>query len=337
MRLLMLALGLCAGGAFVFLAWYGGSEKVWLQAWLVAALFWLGGGLGGLMLLLVRRLTGGAWRPAVPFAALAGTLPLALLAFVPLGFGLAVLLPWAGPGAHGATLGLGRAPWLGVPALLARTGVIFLLWLGIAWWAIRGRMGQGGAVVAILLALVSLMLFLVDWVLGLTPGWSTEVFPMLFALAITLVAPTVLALGPSGGGHGLVPWLCAGALFLLYLLFLQYLVVWTGNLPDQVTWYLARRQAPWSHIGTAGFCLLGAGGAMGFLWSRLLTGKAVWILGWSLLVGEILVVAWMLLPDFQPLDPRVYGLTALAVVSLGGLWGLLFLSLGGLGARREAM
>jgi hypothetical protein len=336
MRLLLLALGLIAGGAFVFLAWHAGGETAWRQAWLVAVLFWLGPALGGLLLLLIRRVSGGTWVPAAPLAALAATLPLSLLAFVPLGFGLVVLLPSVAPSAHGASLGLGPAPWVGLPALLARTGVIFLLWLALAWWAIRGPMGRGGAALALLLALVGLILFVVDWVLGLTPRWSTQVFPMLFAVAIALAAPTVLALGPRAGGHGLVPWLCAGALFLLYLLFVQYLVVWTGNLPDQVTWYLARRQAPWSHIGTAGFCLLGAGGAAGLLWPRLLAGKAVWLLGWSLLIGELLVVTWMLLPDFEPLTSRVYGLTALAVLSLGGLWGLLYLNLGGLRARGEA-
>lgn len=338
MRVLLLIVGLVAGGAFVFLAVAEGGRTLWYQAWLIAVLFWLGTALGGLMLLLVQRVGRGGWAPdALPaLAALTATLPLPLLAFVPLGFGRSVLLPWVSPGPELAGLAAERAPWISMPGLLARTGVIFLVWLGLAWWAVRGRMPRRGAVLGLLLGSVSLMLFYVDWVLGLTPRWNAEIFPFALAVALGLSGPTVLALGGASWAYGLGRWLCGGALFLLYLLFVQYLVIWTGNLPDQVSWYLARQGAPWTGIGIAGFCLLGAAGVSGLVWPRLLAGSAVRLLGGAFLLGEALIAVWMILPAFAPVRPLTYGLTGLALLCLGGLWGLAYLNLRGLSPEREA-
>jgi hypothetical protein len=338
-RVLLLAVGLVAGGAFVFLAVGEGGRTLWYHAWLVAVLFWLGAALGGLMLLLVQQLARGGWAPdaAPPLAALTATLPLPLVAFVPLGFGLSVLLPWVSPGPELAGLAAERAPWISVPGLLARTGVIFVLWLGLAWWGIRGAMPRRGAVLGLLLGPVSLMLFYVDWVLGLTPRWSAAVFPFALAVALGLSGPTLLALSGAPWAYGLGRWLCGGVLFLLYLLFLQYLVIWTGNLPDQVTWYLARQGPPWLAIGIAGFCLLGGAGVSGLVWPRLLAGPAIRLLALALLLGEALIAVWMILPAFAPVKPLTYALTGLGLLSLGGLWGLLYLNLGGLRPEREAV
>jgi hypothetical protein len=338
MRVLLLIVGLAAGAAFVLLAWAEGDPVLWFQAWFVAVLFWLGPALGGQLLLIVRRISAGSWAsPAVPsLAALTATLPLSLLAFVPLGFGLSVLLPWMTPGPDLANLAAQRAPWMAAPLLLVRTGVIFVVWLGLAWWAIRGPMPPRAAVAALLVALISLMLFLVDWVLGLTPRWSTELFPLVLAVSLGLTAPTLLALSGDPGALGLARWLCGGVLLLLYLLFLQYLVVWTGNLPDQVTWYLARQGGPWPGLGIAAFCLLGIAGVAGLVWPRLVAGAGTGVLAWVLLIGEALLVVWTILPAFAPVKPFTYWLTGLAMLSLGGLWGLMYYNVGGVRPRGEA-
>jgi hypothetical protein len=338
-RVLLLIVGLAAGVAFVLLAAAEGGRAFWYQAWLVAVPFWLGTALGGLMLLLTQQIAMGGWGPdaAAPVAALTGTLPLPLLAFVPLGFALSALLPGLSPGPDVAGLAAERAPWISMPGLLARTGVIFVLWLVLASAGIWGRLPRPAAVLGLLLGSVSLVLFYVDWVLGLTPGWSAAIFPFAIAVALGLSGPTVLVLRGSAGTHGLGPWLCGGALFLLYLLFVQYLVIWSGNLPDQVTWYLARQGAPWPDIAITGFCLLGTAAVSGLVWPRLLAGAAARLVALALLLGEILVAVWMILPAFAPLTPLAYGLTALALVSLGGLWGLLYLSLDGLRSAREGV
>ncbi|MGA7983308.1 MAG: hypothetical protein WCA32_24165 [Chromatiaceae bacterium] len=338
MRVLLLIVGLVAGAAFVFFARAEGDRVLWLQAWLVAVLFWLGPALGGLLLLIVQRISAGkgALPAAAPLAALTATLPMSLLAFVPLGFGLSVLLPWVIPAPDLAGLAAQRAPWMTAPLLLVRTGAIFVVWLGLAWWAIRGPMPPRAAVAALVVALITLLLFLVDWVLGLTPRWSTELFPLVLAVGLGLTAPTLLALSGAPGAFGLARWLCGGVLLLLYLLFLQYLVVWTGNLPDQVTWYLAREGGPWPDLGIAAFCLLGIAGAAGLVWPRLLAGAGTAVLGWVLLIGEALLVVWMILPAFAPVKPSTYWLTGLAMLSLGGLWGLMYYNVGGVRPRGEA-
>jgi hypothetical protein len=339
MRSLLFLLVLGAGGAFVYLAWLDGGEVPWLQAWFLAALFWLGPALGALFLLLAWRIGGGAWAGAAAprLAAMTATLPLPLIAFVPLLIGMSVLLPWVAPTPDLAGMAAARAPWTSVATLWLRTGVIFAGWLGIGWWAIRGRPSPPWAVAASLAVLATLMLFVVDWVLGLTPGWSTDTLPLAVAIALVLVTPAVLVVTGGPDAQRLAPWLYGGALFLVYLLFVQYLVVWTGNLPDQVTWYLARRAEPWSALGMVAFSALSIVGLAGLITPGLRAGGGARIMALILLVADALALAWMIMPAFAHQTSDTYVLTALAFIALGGLWGLVDASLGDILPRGEVV
>src|SRR5436309_5959778 len=69
------------------------------NSYLFAYLFWLGIALGSMALVALHNLTGGNWGVLVrrPAEAAAMTLPLMIVLFVPILFGLKYLFPWAVP------------------------------------------------------------------------------------------------------------------------------------------------------------------------------------------------------------------------------------------------
>ena len=75
-------------------AWF--APKAFFEVWLVAWIFWSGLSFGGLILLMLQALTGGAWAQAVrsPCLALVGTVPAAAVLFVPVLLGAGWIYPW---------------------------------------------------------------------------------------------------------------------------------------------------------------------------------------------------------------------------------------------------
>ena len=92
--------GLCVVGYFL-------SPAQFFRSYLMAYMFWLGVVLGCLAILMVHHLVGGLWGMVIRRVLEASTrlLPLMLILFVPLLFGVSELYPWARPGGlegHGA-------------------------------------------------------------------------------------------------------------------------------------------------------------------------------------------------------------------------------------------
>jgi len=88
-----------------------------------------------------------------------------------------------------------------------------------------------------------------DWVLSLRPGWVSSDFPMnLIAQQIAVAAALTLLLGGQATERerrDLATLMVAGVLGVAYLAFMDYLIVWYGNLPDRVGWYLGRAPTAW--------------------------------------------------------------------------------------------
>jgi hypothetical protein len=131
-RLIALLVGLAAAIACIFAAISPATRAPFFSAYLFAYLFWLGVSLGSLVLIMLHNLTGGEWgtlvrRVADPAARL---LPLMLLFFLPILFGMHELFPWARPEAVAASEALRhRQPYLNVPFFLIRLLLYFAIWI----------------------------------------------------------------------------------------------------------------------------------------------------------------------------------------------------------------
>src|SRR5262249_15004924 len=157
----------------------------------------LGFALGSAVIVMVYYLTGGAWGFLIRriLEAAMRTLPLLVVLFVPIGFGLRFLYPWAAVSASG----LGEHPtskeiYFYAPFFWARQVAYFILWLGIGYllstWsrrqdetgdpAVLTRLGRFGAFGLILYG-ISITFASVDWVMSLELKFRSTIFGPLFA------------------------------------------------------------------------------------------------------------------------------------------------------------
>jgi hypothetical protein len=120
--------------------------------------------------------------------------------------------------------------------------------------------------------------------------------------------------------HDLGKFLLALVMVWAYFGFSQFLIIWAGNLPEEIPWYLVRLNHGWEFVAA----LLVVGHfALPFalLLSRdlkrnfkLLAGIAVFIL-----CMRIVDLYWLVAPDFRP---QGFGLSWLDIAAPAGLLGI---------------
>ncbi len=286
-------------------AWFV-APRSFAFAWLASFSCWIGWPLGSLALLLVHALTGGRWGVQIRPQLVAGlaTLPLAVPFALPLPFLLSTLYPWAVPGAHPTA-----AFYLNLPFFAVR-GIIYLaVWLGLGGLTLRA-LRVGGASLrhlappALILLALTFNFAAIDLTMSLDPRFASSIYGMLagaeavlFALSVAVFAATFGAKAGDPATADLGKLLLALVVFWAYLDFMQVLIVWQSNLPDEAAWYLPRITAGWGLVAAAvallhfalPFFLLLRGRWQARL--HLLRGVAA-----LLVVGEILRAWWLVLP-----------------------------------------
>jgi hypothetical protein len=245
------------GGAGVVLCVLGAilQPGSFAFAWLAAGTLWLRWPLGCLILLLVHALTGGRWGYATrPWLALGiGLLPLLLPAIIPVLLLAPHLYPWARPGVPAQLV---NGFWLNPAFALVRWCFYLVVWFGLGALVLLGlrRDRPFGAVAAIGLILLGLTVNFaaIDAVMSLDPHFNSSVFGMmsaaetgLFALSVTILA-TVLGGPVAPADREDLAKLLQGLLILwAYLDFMQLLIVWQSDLPQEAAWYLMRSSGLW--------------------------------------------------------------------------------------------
>ena len=105
----------------------------------------------------------------------------------------------------------------------------------------------------------------IDLVLSLEPDWYSTIFPILLVIGQTLAALALgilmLALLASDEPfreavtpvhfHQLGNLMLAFVMLWAYMSFSQLLIIWSGNLPDEISWYLHRDTPGWKEIALA--------------------------------------------------------------------------------------
>jgi hypothetical protein len=328
------------------------------RAWLVAFNYCLGLALGALVVVMLQYLTGGTWGFVLrrPLEAATRTLPLLAVLFVPLAFGLADLYEWANPEAVAANENLRhKAPYLNVTFFLIRAAVYFAVWnllqlLLNRWSKVHdrtndprilercGALGAGGIVLYVL----TITFASVDWVMSLEPHWYSTIYGALFGMGQVLsgfafAIAVFLLLGdrppldqavnrPNLRDLGSL--LLAFVMVWAYLGFDQFLLIWSGNLPEEVPWYVARLEGGWQYVALALVLLLFAAPFVLLLSADLKRSRRGLLRVALLVVGMRLVeLLWLIVPAFrhghneEELNPVfVVPVYAAAVVGLGGVW-----------------
>jgi hypothetical protein len=346
-------LGVAAGafGAFT-------NIEQFFRSWMIGFLFCLGLALGSLALLMLQHLSGGQWGMVSRriFEASSRTIPFVALLFIPLLFGMKELFLWARPEAVQADAILqSKAPYLNVKFFLARAVIYFIVWMACSTLLSRwsGQQDRGLARTPAdsvrfrvlsapgLLAYVLTMTFAsVDWVMSLDPHWYSTIFGLLTvagqALAALALTIAVLALiFPSGAlgrfvtprhFHDLGKLLLAFVMLWAYLSFSQFLIIWSGNLPEEIPWYVKRTTGNWGYVAVA---LVIGHFALPFvlLLSRDLKRRSSLLakVAMFIIAMRLVDLIWLVAPEFHQSGGFPFHWMDVAVpVGLTGIWLFLF-------------
>jgi len=336
---------LCAVGAIF-------RPAMFLQSYLFAYLFTLGLSLGSMAILMLQYLTGGDWGVVIRrvLESAMRTLPWLAAGFLPVALGVRALYVWARPAAAEA-LDF-RTEYLNVPFFVARAVFYFAVWLVMAhlldrWsreqdrgaalgWLKRLRRLSGPGLV---IYAVTITFAAYDWLMSLNPEWYSAIFGLLvitgqalsavaFAILIAALlstrAPMARVFRPRHF-HDLGKLLLAFVMVWAYLSFSQLLIVWSGNLPQEIAFYLPRIESSWRWVGVL-LIVLHFALPFALLLSRDLKRRA-WRL--AAIAGLVIVMRvadlfWLVAPEFRRQGLTIDWFDPVTVVGLCGVWLALF-------------
>ena len=321
------------------------------HSYLFAFSFWAGISVGSLALLMLQHLTGGGWGLVIRrvLEAATRTLPLVLILFVPIVSGARWIYPWthAEEMARNAAL-TEKARYLNLSFFSIRAAIYFGIWLTLAYflnrWSLtqdrtaESQFGKRMRVISgpgMVLLVFTVTFASIDWFMSLDPEWSSTIYGFIFvaswalsALAFVIAVMAVLAkqepmdhIVAQLHFHDLGKLLLALVMLWSYFAFSQYLIIWSGNLPDEIRWYLPRIHGAWGTIALAVVVLHFAFPFL-FLLSRSFKRHAskLVIVAILILVMRLIDLFWMITPSLTNGRFHISWMDLVAPIGIGGLW-----------------
>ena len=320
------------------------------SAYLISFMFWLGLSLGCMAILMLYHLVGGAWGTVIRRILESGmmTLPLMAVLFLPMLTFQEHLYTWAHEGELSADPKMVEIAhsYLNFHGILVRYIIYFAIWIGMAYFLNRWSTEQDSiagqstlrfrAMSSIGLVIYSLTISfaVIDWVMSLQARWISTIYGLLFiagealsAFCFCVVIEHILGKRKPMSGyltdtevHDHGKFMLAFVMVWAYFNFSQWLIIWAGNLPEEIPWYVHRMNGGWE---TVGLFLVVFHFAVPFalLLSRQLKRKArtlVWLASW-LIVMRIVDIFWHIEPVFHPTFHLSWVLFAI-LAGMGGLW-----------------
>ncbi|MCZ2075450.1 MAG: hypothetical protein HUU41_20360 [Bryobacteraceae bacterium] len=345
------AIGGVAGLAACVLGWLLDPGQ-FFHSYLFGFMFWFGIGSGCLAVLMLHHMVGGEWGFVIRRLLETGTrtVPLMALLFIPILFGIPHLYEWSHPEvvANDHLLQEKQA-WLNVPFFIVRVVIYFAIWIGLAFLlnrfsgqqdvsenpALPTRRLRNISGPGIILWGLAVTFASIDWVMSMEPHWFSTMYGALyvvgqslsaFAFTITVVIllstrpPLSRVLGVSQL-HDLGNLLFAFVMLWAYVSFSQFLIIWSGNITEEIPWYLRRTSGGWVllpilliafHFTVPFFVLL-----MRDVKRR--ANRLVWIAVWIVLM-RLVDLFWLIEPAYHGRTLFVHWLDLAAPIGIGGLW-----------------
>jgi hypothetical protein len=254
------------------------SSAFFFRGYLIGYMLVLGFSLGSLALLMLGHMTGGNWwmigRRVMEAAV--GNIPLLTILFIPVWLGRHSLYVWMDPAfvaSHPVVAAKGA--YLNEQFWTVRAVIFFAIWNLWALGLRSGSLKQDGdaspgvwqklkvwSAPGMLVYGITITLACTDWVMSLDPAWYSTIFGMFFmisemlsmmALMIVILcslreyAPYDRILGPEKL-HDYGKLMLAFTMVWAYFSFSQWLIIWAGNLPEEITWYLDRIRGGWQTV-----------------------------------------------------------------------------------------
>jgi hypothetical protein len=341
-------------GALAFL-----KPDEFFRAYLLSFMDWLGVALGSMAILMIRHLTGGGWGTVIRriLGAAMRTLPLLALLFIPMLVAVfqGRLYPWAMPlgsisegyiREHLEKHSFVRS-YLNPSGYLIRAILYFAIWNVLSfllsmWSKQTDRAGapnnsqrfKSVAGPGLILYALTISFAGIDWVMSLDPTWISTMFPLIILIGEVLSAmcfaviverilfdykPMSELLKPNFvHDHG--KWMLAFTMVWAYFSFSQWLIIWAGNLPTEITFYLRRINNGWGYVALA-LVIFGFAFPFGTLLSRPYKKniRKLALLAVLMLVMRYIDLFWIIEPNFS----KTFTVTVADIVlpfAIGGIW-----------------
>jgi hypothetical protein len=329
------------------------------RAYLLGFMCWLGVALGSMAILMIRHLTGGGWGTVIRriLGAAMRTVPLLALLFIPIIIaGLQHrIYPWAMPldsiqdphiREHLEKHSFVRS-YLNLSGFAFRAFIYFAIWNLLSFllskWSkqtdtpnapdntqrFKAVSGPG-----LILYGFTISFAAIDWVMSLDPTWVSTIFGLIIligqvlsAMCFAVVVERILynykpmseLLKPDFvHDHG--KWMLTFIMVWAYFSFSQWLIIWAGNLPPEISFYLKRLSGGWAWIGLI-LVLFQFAIPFAMLLSRPFKRnirKLVWLAAWLMLMRYV-DLFWIIEPNFS----RTLAVTVADIVvpiAIGGIW-----------------
>ncbi len=331
------------------------QPDVFIRGYLVSYMAWLGVTLGSMAILMLRHMTGGGWGMVIRriMGAAMRCIWLMAVLFLPIGLMMPRLYIWARPldtipdkhlREHLQDI---TQTYLTVHGFWIRAAIYFAIWFVLAFFLTKWSAEQDQPPVrdnsakfkvlagpGLILYGFTISFAAIDWVMSIDPSWISTIYGLLFlagqglsAMCLAVVVERILVrykpmselLKPDFvHDHGKL--MLTFIMVWAYFSFSQWLIIWAGNLPEEITWYLKRLNGGWGKVGlflavfhfAVPFVLL-----LSRPFKRDVT-RLVWLAIW------LMLMRWLdLLWNIEPFFSKTLTITWADVVipvAMGGLW-----------------
>ena len=346
---------LAIGGIALILALFGAvrSPELFYPSYLMSFMLILGLALGSLGLVMLQHLTSGHWGIIIrrPLESAMRTLPLVAAFFLPIAFiGMKYLYgAWLDPEkVKKEPLSDFQRGYLTHNGYLTRAVMYFATWLLLMFIfnrlsrqqdadredrALRRRLNMLAGP-GIIVYVFAMSFAAIDWVMSLSPHWASTIYGFLFvvgqlisSMALMIAVVVLLARAEPLAGilqkrhlHDLGKLLLAFVMLWAYFDFSQLLIIWSGNQPEEISFYRTRLYGEWGvvavivlvfHFFVPFFLLLSQDVKRN---AKLLPKIAVW-----LIFMRLVDLFWMTRPEFTFRAVPTW-LDIVLPLALGGLW-----------------
>jgi hypothetical protein len=345
-----LGLGALAVGLVAGIAGYISSPDQFYRSYLTA--FMIAGGLpiGCLGLLMLHHMVGGEWGVIMRRLLEAGTrtLPyLAILVIPILLFMMPSLYEWARPEAMKDHVLAAKAPYLNISAFTIRTVIYYIVWLFLVFrlnsMTLQQESGApdmrrrftntSGPGLVIMIICVTFAAF--DWSMSTDPHWFSTIFGLITMVGWVLSVLCIVAISLSvlrkyapldhyikqSHFHDIGNIMFAFTVLWAYMSFSQFLIIWSGNLPEEIPWFIRRMNTTWG-IVMATLALIHFFIPFFLLLSRkhkktpeILRNIAIFIL-----CARVIEQIWTIEPNFNPAGLAIHWLDVLLPVGFIGFF-----------------
>lgn len=310
------------------------------RGYLLGYMDWLGVALGSMAIVMIRHLTGGGWGTVIRrvLGAAMRTLPILFVLCIPIVIGVLQhqMYPWLkAPEAitdphireHLDKHSFIKGAYLNPTGFIIRAIIYLAIWNLLSFllskWSkqtdspttpdntqkFKAVAGPG-----LILYAFTITFAVIDWVMSLDPSWISTIFGLIIlagqlvsAICFAIVVERILAdyrpmselLKPEFvHDHG--KWTLTFIMLWAYFSFSQWLIIWAGNLPNEITFYLKRIHHGWGYVAVFlalfHFCI-----PFVILLSRPLkrnVRKLMWLAVWMLFM-RFIDLFWMIEPNFS--------------------------------------